>query len=82
MSLLRKTLVAALFLLLSAAAFAALIKPVIFGLAAFYEHQSFNPPTGLWMATSEVIALALGTALTAAAFLLVGFIIKRCRALR
>jgi hypothetical protein len=51
--------------------------PVLFGLAAYYGHWSFNPPTGLLLAISEIITLGVSTALAAGVFLIVGLMTKR-----
>ena len=51
--------------------------PVLFGLATYYGHWSFNPPTGLLLAISEIITLGVSTALAAGVFLIVGLMTKR-----
>jgi hypothetical protein len=77
MSFLHKTLAVALFALLTAVLFAVLMGPVLFGLATYYGHWSFNPPTGLLLAISEIITLGVSTALAAGVFLIVGLMTKR-----
>jgi len=79
MSLLRKVLVVALFVLLSAVLFAVLLKPVLFGLAACYGYWSFSPSTDLFLPLVEIITLGASTAIAAGVFLLVGLINKRLK---
>ena len=75
MSVLRKTLVTALFVLLVAVSFAALWLPVVRALVRFHGDWTGFPDsllTTLWATTT----LALSTALVSGAFLLIGLALR------
>ena len=76
-SLLRKVLVVALFVLLSAVLLALLFAPVLLGVAAYCGHWSVSPPIDFLMTISGVIALAFSIVVAAGVFLLVALILKR-----